>query len=97
MRLLNTEFFARLAERGGYIDKTAFLESLLQGCEGSCGKKTNVFLFTRPRRFGKTLFLNMLQEFFDIGKDSWELFSGLKVAENHSLCARWMTGTRSST
>ena len=67
-----------------YIDKTGLIRELL---------KTNpneVTLITRPRRFGKTLNMNMLAEFFDIRKDSAALFTGLEVAEDKMLCDRWM-------
>lgn len=67
-----------------YIDKTGLIRELL---------KTNpneVALITRPRRFGKTLNMNMLAEFFDIRKDSAALFTGLEVAEDKMLCDRWM-------
>ena len=66
-----------------YVDKTGFIEELIDQGEAA-------YLFTRPRRFGKTLFLSMLAEFFDITKDSRELFAGLRVAENEALCREWM-------
>ena len=66
-----------------YIDKTGFIEDLLN-------TRFEVNLITRPRRFGKTLTMSMLADFFDIRKDSRELFKGLKIAENHELCSRWM-------
>ena len=44
----------------------------------------------RPRRFGKSLLMSMLAEFFDISKDSRELFAGLKVMNNKRLCEQWM-------
>ena len=66
-----------------YIDKTGFIETLLT-------QEGGVLLFTRPRRFGKTLFMSMLAEFFDNTKDSRDLFAGLKVAENEALCREWM-------
>ena len=66
-----------------YVDKTGFIEELIDQGEAA-------YLFTRPRRFGKTLFLSMLAEFFDITKDSRDLFAGLKVAENEALCREWM-------
>ena len=66
-----------------YVDKTGFIEDLLDEGEAA-------YLFTRPRRFGKTLFLSMLAEFFDITKDSRELFAGLKVSANEELCREWM-------
>lgn len=77
--------FARLRKSGSYyVDKTGFLENFLMPYP------MDVTLFTRPRRFGKTLFMSMLAEFFDITKDSHELFEGLAVAANKDLCAQWM-------
>ena len=65
-----------------YIDKTRLIEQLLQGW----GKVT---LFTRPRRFGKTLNMSMLKSFFEIGKDK-SLFDGLYISGNKELCAEYM-------
>ena len=67
-----------------YIDKTGLIENLLQN---NLSKGT---LITRPRRFGKTLAMCMLADFFDIRKDSRALFDGLYIAGNKSLCAEWM-------
>ncbi len=49
-----------------------------------------VSLITRPRRFGKTLMISMLQEFLDIQKSSQAIFSGLAVSQNAALCQSWM-------
>ncbi len=67
-----------------YIDKTSLIAELEKN-EG-----TEVFLFTRPRRFGKTLTMSMLSSFFDISKDSTGFFEGLKISENRELCDKWM-------
>lgn len=67
-----------------YIDKTGLIEEILRT------PGTKVTLFTRPRRFGKTLGMSMLAHFFDIREDSRELFQGLKISENHELCENWM-------
>ena len=67
-----------------YIDKTGLIEEIL------CTTGTKVTLFTRPRRFGKTLGMSMLAQFFDIRKDSRELFEGLKISKNQELCEKWM-------
>lgn len=67
-----------------YIDKTGLILELLKT------EAVKVTLFTRPRRFGKTLAMSMLESFFDIRKDSTELFRGLVVTENISLCEKWM-------
>ena len=61
-----------------YIDKTKLIEQLFD----SLGK---VSLFTRPRRFGKTLNMSMLKSFFEIGTDS-SLFDGLYISKNQDLC-----------
>lgn len=67
-----------------YVDKTGLIEELLK----TSGIK--VTLITRPRRFGKTMNMSMLAEFFDIRKDSRPIFSGLKIADNKELCEAWM-------
>ena len=61
-----------------YVDKTMFIAELLQ----NWGK---VNLFTRPRRFGKSLNMSMLKCFFEIGCDK-TLFDGLKIAREKELC-----------
>lgn len=66
-----------------YVDKTGVIEELFR-------EKFKVNLITRPRRFGKTLFMDMLREFFDIRRDSKELFRGLEVSKSQELCDRWM-------
>lgn len=65
-----------------YIDKTRLIEQLLQGW----GKVT---LFTRPRRFGKTLNMSMLKSFFEIGTDK-SLFDGLYISGNKEFCDEYM-------
>lgn len=65
-----------------YVDKTGFIIELMQ-------KIFEVNLITRPRRFGKTLLMNMLSEFFDIRKDSGALFEGLEISKNKQLCCIW--------
>ena len=65
-----------------YIDKTRLIEQFLQGW----GKVT---LFTRPRRFGKTLNMSMLKSFFEIGTDK-TLFDGLYISGNKELCDEHM-------
>lgn len=67
-----------------YIDKTGLIQELLTR------DKFEVILFTRPRRFGKTLAMSMLSAFFDIRKDSRKLFQGLRISQNKELCAVWM-------
>ncbi len=65
-----------------YIDKTGMIEELLQNWG-------QVNLFTRPRRFGKSLNMSMLKSFFEIGSKE-ELFYGLKIAEKKELCEAYM-------
>ena len=65
-----------------YIDKTGLIKELLE----HFGK---INLFTRPRRFGKTLNMSMLKYFFEIGGDS-TLFDGLEIAKEKELCAKYM-------
>ncbi len=65
-----------------YVDKTRFIEQLLLNW-------SEVTLFTRPRRFGKTLNMSMLKSFFDIGTDK-ALFDGLYISGNKELCDEYM-------
>lgn len=65
-----------------YIDKTAMIRELLQGWG-------EVNLFTRPRRFGKSLNMNMLKHFFEIGCDE-SLFDGLEISKETALCDMYM-------
>lgn len=51
---------------------------------------TKVTLITRPRRFGKTLAMSMIDSYFDIRKDSKQLFDGLEISRNQVLCSEWM-------
>ena len=66
-----------------FVDKSGLIAELLS-------EKAEVTLITRPRRFGKTLGMSMLENFFDIRKDSRKLFEGLEIAENQTLCDEWM-------
>lgn len=65
-----------------YIDKTKLVEQALHNW-------SEVTLFTRPRRFGKTLGMSMLRSFFEIGTDK-SLFDGLYISQNKSLCDEHM-------
>ena len=65
-----------------YVDKTMFIKELLQNWG-------EVNLFTRPRRFGKTLNMSMLKCFFEIGGDP-TLFDGLKIMQEKELCEQYM-------
>ena len=65
-----------------YIDKTNLIEQLLDNW-------SKVTLFTRPRRFGKTLNMSMLRSFFELGTDK-SLFDGLYISKNKELCEEHM-------
>ena len=65
-----------------YVDKTTLIEQLLE-------QWGEVNLFTRPRRFGKTLNMSMLRCFFEIGADR-SLFDGLDISKNQKLCNTYM-------
>ena len=80
----NTDF-KEIRETGlYYIDKTMLIDQLV----GKSGAK--VTLFTRPRRFGKSLNMSMLQHFFDIKENSESLFEGLAISKDKALCDSWM-------
>ena len=82
---VGTSNFAEIRRKGSYfIDKSSLIEQLLKT------QSTKVTLITRPRRFGKTLGMSMLSEFFDIQKNSRALFEGLSVMKNKGLCRQWM-------
>ncbi len=77
--------FADIRKNGYYyIDKSGLIRELLR----TDGRQ--VTLITRPRRFGKTLGMSMLSEFFDIRKNSVELFEGLSIMSEKELCETWM-------
>ena len=77
--------FAKIQNYGYYyVDKTGLIEDLLE-------KETaEVTLITRPRRFGKTMGMSMLANFFDIRRDSQAMFEGLEISKNEALCSEWM-------
>jgi hypothetical protein len=62
-----------------YVDKTKILYELVHDTDN-----------TRPRRFGKTLMISMIENFFNIRKDSREIFGGLKITEYEEFCDAWM-------
>ncbi|MBU5480639.1 AAA family ATPase [Blautia sp. MSJ-19] len=77
--------FEKIRKNGFYyVDKSSLIAEILKD------EPTEVTLITRPRRFGKTLGMSMLRSFFDIRKDSKELFEGLEISEDASLCREWM-------
>ena len=65
-----------------YVDKTAFIRDLID-------LRGSINLFTRPRRFGKSLNMNMLKTFFEIGTDP-SLFDGLEISKETELCEQYM-------
>ena len=67
-----------------YVDKTELIQALVNT------EPAEITLFTRPRRFGKTLVMSMLASFFDIRRENRDLFKGLKVAKDQKLCQGWM-------
>ena len=79
------EFFDRIRkENNYYIDKTELIYELVHDTNNT------VTLFTRPRRFGKTLMMSMIENFFDIRRDSRSIFEGLNIAKHEEFCAEWM-------
>ena len=80
---IGEEFFRNIRTKGFYyVDKTGFISELLK-------TRGSINLFTRPRRFGKSLNIDMLKTFFEIGTDA-ALFEGLKIAEEKELCEQYM-------
>ena len=80
---IGIESFEEIRKEGFYyVDKTGVLGQLLE-------KWGKVNLFTRPRRFGKSLNMSMLKAFFEIGGDPG-LFKGLKISTNKELCEKYM-------
>jgi hypothetical protein len=72
---IGTKSFSRLVEGNYYfVDKTLMIKEFLD-------RGTDVTLITRPRRFGKTINMSMMAEFFDITKDSKKIFNGTKIME----------------
>ena len=80
---MGIEDFKRIRSEGFYyVDKTGLIRDFLEN-------EAYVNLFTRPRRFGKTLNMSMLKYFFEIGSDS-TLFDGLEISKEKELCAEYM-------
>lgn len=72
---IGTNSFSKLVTNDYYfVDKTLMIKEFLE-------RKSTVTLITRPRRFGKTINMSMMAEFFDITKDSKEIFEGTKIME----------------
>ncbi len=76
--------FSELGKGYYYIDKTGLVAQIVKN------DMAKVTLITRPRRFGKTLGMSMLANFFDITKDSRKLFEGLEISKYPEICAQWM-------
>ena len=78
---LGTSDFSALRKSGQiYVDKTRLIYTL--------ASKRQKFFLSRPRRFGKSLNMSMLQSFFEIGKDK-TLFDGLRISDNQELCEKY--------
>lgn len=76
--------FEKIRKNGFYyVDKTELIQNILES-------EAEVILITRPRRFGKTLNMDMLDHFFDIRKYSKKLFEGLSISNHSDLCDQWM-------
>lgn len=79
-----SDFEALRKSNDYYVDKTNILYELVEETDNQ------VTLFTRPRRFGKTLMMSMMENFFSVKKDSRAIFEGLKVTEYKKFCEKWM-------
>ena len=80
---MGIENFAEMRREGYYyVDKTGLIRDLLENL-------AKVNLFTRPRRFGKTLNMSMLKYFFETGNDS-ALFEGLEISDERELCNEYL-------
>ena len=76
------EFFEKIrTNQYYYVDKTSLISRLLRS-------GTEVTLFTRPRRFGKTLMMTTLKSFFEIGSDP-ALFDGLAISEDREIFEKY--------
>ena len=79
------EDFDEIRKNGSYyVDKTELIYDLVHNMDNA------VTLFTRPRRFGKTLNMSMMESFFDITRDSRDVFAGLDIEKHADFCAAWM-------
>ena len=77
--------FVALRESGNYyVDKTELIYELVNDTDNE------VTLFTRPRRFGKTLMMSMIENFFSIRKNSESIFEGLAITGHEDFCKEWM-------
>ncbi|MBQ9360431.1 MAG: AAA family ATPase [Lachnospiraceae bacterium] len=77
--------FREVRESGNYyVDKTELIYELVHDTDNK------ITLFTRPRRFGKTLMISMIENFFSIRKKSGHIFEGLAITEHEDFCKDWM-------
>ena len=80
---IGTDLFRKLRENNSYyVDKTSIIKEIIENT-------SDVHLITRPRRFGKTLTMSMLNEFFSVTGDK-SIFDGLAITEDKQLCETWM-------
>ncbi len=79
-----SDFEALRKSNNYYVDKTDIIYELVEDTDNQ------VTLFTRPQRFGKTLMMSMLSNFFSIRKESKGIFEGLKITEHREFCEKWM-------
>lgn len=80
---LGIDSFEKLRDDGFYyVDKSYFIKDLLN-------RRFEANLITRPRRFGKTLTMSMLADFFDIRRNSKKHFEGLRISKDAELCRKW--------
>lgn len=79
-----SDFEALRKSNNYYVDKTEIMYELVEETDNQ------VTLFTRPRRFGKTLMMSMMSNFFSIRRESKGIFEGLKITEHKEFCEKWM-------
>ena len=79
-----SDFVSLRESKNYYVDKTELIYELVNDTGNE------VTLFTRPRRFGKTLMMSMMESFFDISKDSRGLFENLAISDHDAFCKEWM-------
>lgn len=84
--VVGDDIFERFIEDDGYfVDKTELIYELVEK------QRNTVTLFTRPRRFGKTLTMSMMESFFDIRRDSRKVFQEFDIVKQHpEFCGEWM-------
>ncbi|GFI48404.1 hypothetical protein IMSAGC019_03731 [Lachnospiraceae bacterium] len=79
-----TDFEALRTSNNYYVDKTDIMYELVEETDNQAT------LFTRPRRFGKTLMMSMFLNFFSLKKESKGIFDGLKITKHKEFCVKWM-------